>query len=375
MSMENVSTRDFSGRSTIAGLFQDRAQAEEAIRALHQAGFKGDQIGIAMRDRTAQGELVRETGSQAAEGAVSGAVGGGLLGGLVGLLVGIGALAIPGIGPVVAGGALATAFGLGGGTAVAGAGIGAAAGGLLGALVGLGIPEEEARHFETGFQAGGVLVTVNAKNRAMEALSILERYNADTGPGSLGATRRSETASAEGAAVGTAGGAVAGGVAGAAIGTAVAGPLGTLPGAVIGGVTGAATGGAVGAAAGADWGDVEPEFRSNWEQSKYRQNYKWEQVSPAYRYGYESYYKPDYQNQNWNQARPNLQSGWNQSWGNYNEYEDAVRYGYEQGRQRSTRSSSTGNTGSTGSTSSSSSSTGTSGSSNFGTQNRNSGNR
>ena len=89
----------------------------------------------------------------------------------MGFLVGIGALAIPGIGPVVAGGALATAFGLGGGTAVAGAGIGAAAGGIVGALVGMGIPEEEAQHFEAGFREGGVLVTVNAKDRAMDALA------------------------------------------------------------------------------------------------------------------------------------------------------------------------------------------------------------
>ena len=113
-------------------------------------------------------------------------LGGGLLGGLVGLLVGVGALAIPGIGQVVAGGAggaLATAFGLGGGTAVAGAGIGAVAGGLVGALVGLGIPEAEARYFEAGFRAGGVLVTVNAGPRAGEALAVLERHGADTGAG------------------------------------------------------------------------------------------------------------------------------------------------------------------------------------------------
>jgi hypothetical protein len=108
-------------------------------------------------------------------------VGGGLLGGALGLLVGLGALAIPGIGPVLAGGALATAFGLGGGTAVAGAGIGAAAGGVLGALVGLGIPEHEAKHFEAGFQAGGVLVTVNGGERALDALTILEHHGADTG--------------------------------------------------------------------------------------------------------------------------------------------------------------------------------------------------
>jgi len=247
--------RNYSGRSTVAGLFHDRSQAEQAIRDLQNAGISSDQIGIAMRDQAAQGEMAEQTGTKAAEGAVSGAVGGGLLGGLVGLLVGIGALAIPGIGPVIAGGALATALGVGGGTAVAGAGIGATAGGILGALVGMGIPEEEARHFESGFQSGGILVTVNAGNRVMDALAVLERNGADTGPGSMGAS--SGAGGGGGAGLGTAagglGGGAAGAAAGAAIGTGVAGPLGTIPGAVIGGVAGAGGG----AAAGADAADEE----------------------------------------------------------------------------------------------------------------------
>jgi hypothetical protein len=174
-------SRDIAGRRTIVGVFQDRDDAERAIGDLKDAGFTGDQIGIAMRDRNAQGQLIEDTGTHAAEGAVTGAVGGGILGGLAGLLVGIGALAIPGIGPVVAGGALATAFGTAAGTAVAGAGIGAAAGGIVGALVGMGVPEEEARYFESGFRTGGVLVSVNAENRAMEAMNILEHNGADTG--------------------------------------------------------------------------------------------------------------------------------------------------------------------------------------------------
>lgn len=177
--------RDLTGRHTIAGLFNDRVSAEMAISDLRAAGFRSEQVGIAMRDRTEQNTLVEETGTQAAGGAVTGALGGGLLGGVVGFLIGASTLAIPGIGPVVAGGLLATTFGLAGGTAIAGAGIGAAAGGLIGALVGLGIPEEDAHHFETGFKSGGVLVTVKADERVMEAMTILERHGADTGPGSV----------------------------------------------------------------------------------------------------------------------------------------------------------------------------------------------
>lgn len=176
----------YRGRTTVAATFDDRRDAERAITALKDAGFAPERIGVALRDRTAQGALIEETdvsGSHVVGGAATGAVGGGLLGGLVGWLVGIGALAIPGIGPVVAGGALATAFGVAGGTAVAGAGIGAAAGGVTGALIGLGIPEEEARHLESGFRAGRTLVTVEAgADRATEAVDILRAYNGDIGP-------------------------------------------------------------------------------------------------------------------------------------------------------------------------------------------------
>ena len=173
----------YRNRSTVAATFDDRDDAERAINALKDAGFSRDQIGVALRDRTAQGKLVEDTGTKAAEGAVSGALGGGLLGGIIGFLVGVGTLAIPGIGPVVAGGVLASALGGAGGTAAAGAGIGAVAGGLVGFLVGLGIPEEEARYFESGFRAGRTLVTVNAgAGRATEAVDILRAHGGDIGP-------------------------------------------------------------------------------------------------------------------------------------------------------------------------------------------------
>ena len=168
--------------TVVVGLFPDPDAAERGVRALNSAGFGRDLIGIAMRQRTADGDLVREAGgSRAAQGAVAGAVGGGILGGVVGLLVGVGALVIPGIGPVVAGGALA-ALGVAGGTAMAGAGIGAASGGLVGTLIGMGIPEQEARRFGRGFEQGGALITVRAGGRAPEALMLLRANGADVGP-------------------------------------------------------------------------------------------------------------------------------------------------------------------------------------------------
>ena len=159
---------------TVVGLFRDQPAAERAIQRLTAAGFTQEQIGVAVRDRERQDAITDETGTQAAEGAKTGAVSGGVVGGVVGLLAGVGALAIPGIGPIIAGGALASTL--------AGAGIGAAAGGLLGALVGMGIPEEDARHFEQGFKQGGILVTVNAGARSAEARRSLLESGADLGP-------------------------------------------------------------------------------------------------------------------------------------------------------------------------------------------------
>jgi hypothetical protein len=151
--------------ATAVGLFRNLAGAQRAIRDLKDAGFTDAQIGVLMRDREEERRLAEDTGTKAGEAAAAGAVTGGVLGGLVGLLAGVGALVIPGIGPIIAGGALASTL--------AGAGIGAAAGGLVGALVGLGIPEEEARYYERGLQEGGILVTVDAGARAVEARRIL----------------------------------------------------------------------------------------------------------------------------------------------------------------------------------------------------------
>jgi hypothetical protein len=96
-------------------------------------------------------------GNKADEGAATGAVTGGALGGLTGLLVGLGALAIPGIGPIMLAGATATTLA----TTLAGGAIGAAAGGLVGALIGLGIPEEEARFYNERLSQGDYLVIID----------------------------------------------------------------------------------------------------------------------------------------------------------------------------------------------------------------------
>ena len=163
------------GSGTVVGLFRNQPDAEGAIQDLKLAGFGDHQIGVLMQDPEAGRRLAEDTGTKAGEGAKAGAIGGGVFGGLLGLLAGVGALAIPGVGPIVAGGALASTL--------TGAGIGAAAGGLLGALMGMGLPEEEARYYETGLKEGGILLTVDAGARREEAEAILSAAGAEFGRG------------------------------------------------------------------------------------------------------------------------------------------------------------------------------------------------
>jgi hypothetical protein len=173
--MSNPNELDTTGR-TVVGLFDDRKNAEAAIRDLKAAGFTEEQIGVALQTTEGEAQIVGnpqvgEGESHSGEFAAKGAVSGGVLGGLVGLL---GSLLIPGFGPVVVGGVLASTL--------TGAGLGAAAGGIIGALTGMGVSEQDAQHFDLGLRSGGTLVAVGAGNRTSEALAILQRHGIDFGP-------------------------------------------------------------------------------------------------------------------------------------------------------------------------------------------------
>src|SRR5579859_4599943 len=174
MSMSTTSTNT---RSTVVGVFDDREDARDAIEALKDAGFTGDAISILSPDKQATQDIAEETGTHAGSGAATGAVTGGVLGGLGGWLVGIGALAIPGVGPLIAAGAFATALG--------GAAIGAGVGAIAGALAGMGVPKNEAEYYEGEVKSGRTLVAVRSDGRYNDAQRILREhgaYDIDTAP-------------------------------------------------------------------------------------------------------------------------------------------------------------------------------------------------
>ena len=154
---------------TVVGVFENHSQADKAVNELRDAGFSEDQIGVALKNPVGSStKTIKEEGTEAGEGAITGVIAG--LG--IGALAGLGVLAgvIPVIGPAIAAGTL--------GVIVSNAAAGAGIAGLIGALIGAGIPEDEAKYYESEFQAGRTIVTVKANGRSDEALAILRANGA-----------------------------------------------------------------------------------------------------------------------------------------------------------------------------------------------------
>ena len=144
--MENKNT-------AVYGLYPNTPRAEAAVDQLLAAGFSNNAVSVLMADTESTRQFAHEKATKAPEGTATGATAGGVLGGAVGLMAGLGALAIPGVGPLIAAGPIMATL--------AGAGVGGAVGGLVGALVGLGIPEYEAKRYEGRVKDGGVLLSVH----------------------------------------------------------------------------------------------------------------------------------------------------------------------------------------------------------------------
>lgn len=161
--------------ATVIGVFSNRDQAERAIQDMRAKGFTENEISLVAKEgkgRKAGGKR-GEGGGQEGEDLTmrqdlgDGAITGGALGGVAGLLAGAGALAIPGIGPIVAAGPIVAGL------------TGAAAGGLAGGLLDLGIPEERGRYYEEKVKEGKILAVVKADaNKVSEAAMILRQNGA-----------------------------------------------------------------------------------------------------------------------------------------------------------------------------------------------------
>src|SRR6202140_1222652 len=172
-----------SKKTAVFGIYATRDGVETAADLLARSGFPVTDISVLLPESLGGKDIGTEKATKAPEGAAAGAGSGAVLGGTLGLLAGIGALAIPGVGPLIAAGPIMAAL--------AGMGVGGAVGGFTGAMIGMGIPEYEAKRYEGRLKKGGILFSVHCttSDEVKRAKGIVER----TGGEDISSTRESNS--------------------------------------------------------------------------------------------------------------------------------------------------------------------------------------
>ena len=150
---------------TLTKVYERHDVARQVVNQLETAGFSENSISLLANKAISD----QYSDVDDASGAGTGAGVGATVGGAAGLLAGLGLLAIPGLGPVVAAGWLAS-------TAV-GAVAGGVTGGLVGALVDAGVPEDHAHVYSEAVRRGGTLLSVKVEDSDVQmARAILDRH-------------------------------------------------------------------------------------------------------------------------------------------------------------------------------------------------------
>jgi hypothetical protein len=296
---------------TLVALYDTLQAAEQAVRDLRAAGVSDRDISLMASD--AHGDYARSlTGAPAdadAASATEKGVGlGAALGGLGGLLVGLGALTIPGIGPVLAAGPLATAVAALAG-ASAGALAGGAAGGLLGALVDAGLPHDEAAFYAEGVRRGGTLVAVRAPDDLHDRVRSVLQQN-----GAVDLDERATTWRAEG--------------------WTGYEPHRAEPAASAAAVTPRETAReSAERVVISDYERFAPAFRGHYQTHMAQSGFQYEHFQPAYQYGLTlGNYEP-YRGLDWLQIEPEARRAWEErNPSTWERIRDAVQYGWERVR-------------------------------------------
>lgn len=149
---------------TVIGDFTSRDQAEKAVKELRSQGFERE-ISILAKDARNKSDADNNSGRFGGDSATDGATTGGVIGGIAGLAVGAGALAIPGIGPLIAVGPIAGMLS------------GAATGGIAGGLVDWGIPEDRSKFYEGKVKEGSIVATVKTSDNKINSAADVLRKN------------------------------------------------------------------------------------------------------------------------------------------------------------------------------------------------------
>lgn len=283
-----------AGKNTaVFGIYANRSATENAVSALQNNGFRVEDISVLLPENSGSKDLATEKATKAPEGAATGAGAGALIGGTLGLLAGIGALAIPGVGPLIAAGPIMATL--------AGMGAGGAVGGLTGALVGMGIPEYEAKRYEGRVRKGGILLSVHCDNPewTKNAKAILERTGAEdissSGESSADYAKtdrpmpRTERTTQSETVVG-------------------------------------------------DYENYESDFRNHYQRA-YGNTGCYEDYSPAYEYGYQMAGKERYRGRNFSEVEPELRRDYETTYpsSSWEKMKDAIRYGWDRLTGKGTR--------------------------------------
>lgn len=156
---------------TLISIFNDSQSAGKAVSELKSKGFS-DSISVVSKDEQTGQVTTQNVDQKVSDGAAAGITAGAVVGGVAALLAGAASFVVPGAGLLVLG-PLATVL--------AGTAAGAATGGIVGALVDLGIPEDQAKKYETAIKTGQVLVSVAVPDEEQHAVqAILNSYGGDT---------------------------------------------------------------------------------------------------------------------------------------------------------------------------------------------------
>ena len=156
---------------TVVGVFTSLVEAERTERDLKGLGIPPENISIVAGNDANRHKEYLEKAKAASTSTGAAAASGASFGGGVGLLAGLAALVIPGVGPIVAGGALLTLL--------ATLGVGAAGGGLIGAFREMGIAHEQAPIYEEAVRRGAVMLAVDVDSaRENDALAAMARHGA-----------------------------------------------------------------------------------------------------------------------------------------------------------------------------------------------------
>jgi hypothetical protein len=269
----------------VVGLFEGTARAEDAIKELQNAGFERDRISVIANEPSGENTLEAHHHTGTASSAGAGAV----IGGIAGLVAGLGALAIPGIGPIIVAGPLAVALGS--------AGVGAAAGGMIGALTGMNIPESDATYYAEGIRSGRTLVAVETDDEHAErAREIMDTRGAQVQEDDPERTNRPDT------------------------------PQVTLSGARV-------------YMAGLEMNprksrfeDFEHDYRADFE-ARNLDGHRYESFSPAYRYGHMLAHDARFANDDWLVVEDHARREWEErNPGTWEQVRDMVRYSWKSAR-------------------------------------------